>query len=273
LISQGAGESQDQAQNVDCQDYRGVSLHFGCHSSHRFEDAGGGREKGADGVDAGLADKKPGNDEGRAEKQERWDRLTGEPLIYASMGTAQNGLESVFNTMAQDVGERAGLQLVLSIGPVLDTQQIKSLPASAIVVNRAPQIELLKRSVLCITHAGLNTTLEALTQGGPLVSIPVTNDQPGVDAGIAYTKTSAFVPLKELTVSRLALLIDEVLRNPEYRDNTNRLRQVIARTNGLEKAFDLLEEALGLASVELHLTVDYCRLLQLIRRLEASPLA
>ena len=147
------------------------------------------------------------------------------------MGTAQNGLEGVFNTIVQAVGERAGMQLVLSIGPVLHPQQIKSLPASAIVVKHAPQIELLKRSALCITDAGLNTTLEALTQGVPLVAIPVTNDQPGVAARIAYTKTGAAVSLKELTVSRLTLLIDEVLRNPEYRDNANRLRQVIAKTN------------------------------------------
>jgi zeaxanthin glucosyltransferase len=106
----------------------------------------------------------------------------------------------------------------------------------------------LKRSALCITHAGLNTTLEALTQGVPLVAIPVTNDQPGVAARIAYTKTGAFVPLKELTISRLTLLIDEVLQNPAYRDNANRLRQVITNTKGVEKAVDLLEEALGLVS-------------------------
>ena len=119
-------------------------------------------------------------------------------------------------------------------------------PANAVVVDRAPQIELLKRSALCITNAGLNTTLEALTQGVPLVAIPVTNDQPGVAARIAYTKTGTFVPLKELTVPRLTLLIDRVLRNPEYRENADRLRQVIADTNGLEKAVDLLEKALGL---------------------------
>jgi zeaxanthin glucosyltransferase len=183
---------------------------------------------------------------GRKDPDFPWDRLTGEPLIYASMGTLQNGLEGVFSTIAQAVGERAGTQLVLSIGPVFDPQQIKSLPANAIVVDRAPQIELLKRSALCITHAGLNTTLEALTQGVPLVAIPVTNDQPGVAARIAYTKTGAFVPLKELTVPRLTLLIDRVLRNPEYRENADRLRQVIADTNGLEKAVDLLEKALGL---------------------------
>jgi MGT family glycosyltransferase len=183
---------------------------------------------------------------GRSDPDFPWDRLTGEPLIYASMGTLQNGLEGVFSTIVQAVGPRAGMQLVMSIGPVLEPQQIKSLPADAIVVDHAPQIELLKRSALCITHAGLNTTLESLTQGVPLVAIPITNDQPGVAARIAYTKTGAFVPFKELTVPRLSSMIDEVLRNPEYRQNADRLRQVIADTNGLEKAVDLLEEAFGL---------------------------
>jgi hypothetical protein len=59
-----------------------------------------------------------------------------------------------------------------------------------------------------------------------------------VAARIAYTKTGAFV--------RLSLLIDEVVPNPEYRKNANALRQAIANTNGLEKAVDLLETALGL---------------------------
>jgi UDP:flavonoid glycosyltransferase YjiC (YdhE family) len=63
---------------------------------------------------------------GRSDPDFPWDRLTGEPLIYASMGTLQNGLEGVFSTIAQAVGERAGMQLVLSIGPVLDPRQIKS---------------------------------------------------------------------------------------------------------------------------------------------------
>jgi zeaxanthin glucosyltransferase len=183
---------------------------------------------------------------GRSAQEFPWDRLTGKPLIYASMGTLQNGRESVFSTIAQAVGDRAGMQLVLSIGPILDPQRIEALPANAVVVNRAPQIELLKRSALCITHGGLNTTLEALAQGVPLVAIPVTNDQPGVAARIAYTKTGGFVPLKRLTVPGLALQIDEVLRNPEYRENANRMKQTIANTNGLEKAVDLLEEALGL---------------------------
>ena len=193
---------------------------------------------------------------GRTETNFPWDRLTGEPLIYASMGTLQNGLEMVFSTIAEAVGNRPGMQLVLSIGPTLDPAQIHSLPAGAIVVQHAPQLELLKRSTLCIMHAGLNTTLESLTQGVPMVAIPVTNDQPGVAARIAYTKTGGVLPLQELTVSKLRSLIDEVLSNPEYWRNAENLKQAIAKEGGLDKAADLLEEAFSLATSEAMGKVD-----------------
>ena len=184
---------------------------------------------------------------GRIESDFPWNRLTGEPLIYASMGTLQNGLESVFTSIAEAVGTRPGLQLVLSIGPSLDPEKISSLPANSIVVKNAPQIELLKRSTLCITHAGLNTALESLTQVVPMVAIPVSIDQPGVAARIAYTHTGGYVPLRELSTARLSTLIDDVLGNPEYRQNANKMREAIVRTNGLEKAADLLEQAFNLS--------------------------
>jgi zeaxanthin glucosyltransferase len=184
---------------------------------------------------------------GRIESDFPWNRLTGEPLIYASMGTLQNSLESVFTSISEAVGTRPRMQLVLSIGPSLDPEKISSLPANSIVVKNAPQMELLKRSALCITHAGLNTALESLTQGVPMVAIPVSIDQPGVAARIAYTKTGAYVPLRELSTLRLSTLIDDVLGNPKYRRNANKRREAIVRTNGLEKAADLLEQAFNLS--------------------------
>ena len=60
-------------------------------------------------------------------------------------------------------------------------------------------------------------------------------------------KTGAYVPIQEMTASRLSALIEEVLSNPEYRQNTDNMKQVIAETNGLEKAVDLLELAFNLA--------------------------
>ena len=80
-----------------------------------------------------------------------------------------------------------------------------------------------------------------------MVAIPVSTDQPGVAARIAYTKTGSYVPLQELTAPRLSTLINEVLTNPEYRQNANKMREAIAKTNGLEVAADLLEQAFNLS--------------------------
>src|SRR5258708_12750345 len=96
------------------------------------------------------------------------------------------------------------MQLVLSIGDSLDSKQISSLPANCIVVNRTPQIELLKRAALCITHAGLNTVLESLTHGLPMVAIPVTNDQPAEPTRMPYNKTLTHLPIHTMSTSRLS---------------------------------------------------------------------
>jgi zeaxanthin glucosyltransferase len=112
---------------------------------------------------------------------------------------------------------------------------------------------MLKRASACITHAGLNTVLECLAQGVPQVAIPVSLDQPGVAARIAQKKTGRVVPLKELTAARLSLLLDSVVNDPTYRDNARHFQRVIAETDGLSKAADLLESAFGLARQDQHL--------------------
>jgi zeaxanthin glucosyltransferase len=181
--------------------------------------------------------------EGRPELSFPWNRLTGEPIVYASMGTVQNGNAEVFRTIVAAVAKHKAAQLVLSIGSVLRPEQIGPVPQNAIVVNHAPQLELLKKASVCITHAGFNTVLEALAQGVPQVAIPVTNDQPGVAARIAAHQTGVVASLEELTVSHLSTLVDEVLNNSMYRDNAGKFQQAIARTNGLSRAASLLEEA------------------------------
>jgi zeaxanthin glucosyltransferase len=175
-----------------------------------------------------------------------WDRLTGEPIVYASMGTVQVGNADVFSAIAAAVSKHNGLQLVLAIGNVLRPEQIGPVPNNAIVVNNAPQLELLKKASVCITHAGFNTVLEALTQGVPQIAIPVTNDQPGVAARIADKKTGKTTSLDGLDASNLSALVDEVFNNPIYRDNSRSIQKTIAKKNGLSVAADLLEQAFGL---------------------------
>jgi zeaxanthin glucosyltransferase len=56
---------------------------------------------------------------GRIEVPFPWEQLTGEPIVYASMGTVQNGNADIFRMIAASASKHKGLQLVLSIGNVL----------------------------------------------------------------------------------------------------------------------------------------------------------
>ncbi len=164
-----------------------------------------------------------------------WERLTGEPLIYASMGTLVNGLTDVFRIILKAATAIPGRQLVLSIGSNIQMDDIGPIPASAIVVSKAPQIELLKRAELCITHAGINTTLESLALGVPMVAIPVGFDQPGIAARIVYHGVGKSVPVASMNTEDLSGAIQEVLGNPSYRDTARRFQRTIAQTHGLDR--------------------------------------
>ena len=179
-----------------------------------------------------------------------WERLTGEPLIYASMGTILNGQADVFRTIVAGVAKHKDTQLVLSIGDQLDPKDIGSVPDNAIIVKKAPQVDVLKRASVCITHCGLNTVLESLACGVPQVAIPVTFDQPGIAARIAAKKTGVTTEFERLTPDHLSTLLDEVLNNSVYRENARKLQDVIAKTNGLRKAADIIERAFGASDVQ-----------------------
>jgi zeaxanthin glucosyltransferase len=185
------------------------------------------------------------NGNGRERLDFPWERLTGEPLIYASMGTILNGRVDVFRTIVAALAKHKDVQLVLSIGDQIDPKQIGSVPSNTIIVKRAPQLDLLKQTSACITHAGLNTVLESLAQGVPQVAIPVTFDQPGVAARIMDKETGVVTSLDKLTPNHLSDLLNEVLTNSSYRKNARKLQNAIAEANGLAVAADLIEESLG----------------------------
>jgi zeaxanthin glucosyltransferase len=172
-----------------------------------------------------------------------WEKLTGKPLIYASMGTLVNGLKNVYSTILEAFGESPRMQAVLSVGKNVKPGDLGPIPSNTIVVRIAPQVDLLKRAVLCLTHAGLNTTLEALAEGVPMVAIPIGYDQPGVAARIAYHGVGEFVEIGNLTARRLSDLIAKVTASPSYRDKARWFQKVLAETHGLEIAADIVERA------------------------------
>ena len=173
-----------------------------------------------------------------------FDKLTEQPLIYASLGTVQNRLLGTFQTIAEAC-QGLDAQLVIALGGGSTPESLPALPGSPLVVQYAPQLELLQRTTLTITHAGMNTTLESLSNGVPMVAIPIANDQPGVAARIAWTGTGEVVPLKHLNVSKLRSAIEQVLTEDSYKKNALRQQEALKRAGGVKKAADIIEQVVS----------------------------
>jgi zeaxanthin glucosyltransferase len=170
-----------------------------------------------------------------------FEKLTGQPLIYASMGTLQNRLGWVFKNIAEAcVGLDA--QLVIALGGGSSPESLPDLPGDPLVVGYAPQLELLQKATLTITHAGMNTAVESLSNGVPMVAIPIANDQPGVAARIAWTETGEVVPLAKLSVPRLQAAVKRVLAENSYKQNAMRLQVAIRTAGGVSRAIDIVEQ-------------------------------
>lgn len=177
-----------------------------------------------------------------------WERLDGRPLIYASLGTLQNGLQGVFRTIAEAC---AGLdaQLLISLGGGLDPASLGKLAGNPLVVRYAPQLKILKRAALVITHAGINTVLEALCEGVPMVAVPLGNDQPGMAARVKARGAGVVVSRQRLNASRLRKAVMQVLHETRYREAARGLQRAIQDLEGPDRAAELIEQCLKLHSI------------------------
>lgn len=171
-----------------------------------------------------------------------WDRLDGRPLVYASLGTLQNQKQWVFRCFAEAC---AGLpvQLVVAHGGGMGEQAAAALPGNPVVVTFAPQRQVLARARLTLTHAGLNTVLDSLTYGVPLIAVPITYEQPAIASRISWSGAGRVLSLNKLTTERLSAAIQAVLADTTYTSNAQVVRHSIESAGGVTRAADIIEKA------------------------------
>lgn len=172
-----------------------------------------------------------------------WERIGNEPIIYASLGSLHGGKKHIFRVIA-NACQNLPYQLVFSHGGALTEAESTGWPGRLIVVSYAPQEELLPRAQIAITHAGLNTVLDSLNAGVPMVAIPITAEQPGIAARVRWCGAGEVLSLRSLQEEPLRLLLRRVLEIPTYRSKAGTLAQSIRQAGGANRAGNIIEAVL-----------------------------
>ncbi|HEY3937407.1 MAG TPA: nucleotide disphospho-sugar-binding domain-containing protein [Bryobacteraceae bacterium] len=169
-----------------------------------------------------------------------WEKLDGRPLVYASLGTLQNAREPIFRLFSEACADFP-VQLVITHGGGLDDDAAASFPGNPLVVSYAPQMDVLARATLTLTHAGLNTVLDSLANGVPLVAIPLTYEQPAIARRVVWSGVGETIPFSDLDLPKLRNTIARVLSEPVYAEKARQMKTAIEQAGGAVKAADLIE--------------------------------
>jgi MGT family glycosyltransferase len=132
------------------------------------------------------------------------------PLLYVSLGTIFNNRPAFFKQCFDAFGETAS-QVVMSCGAQLDSAALGPVPDNVLVSAYVPQLEILARTRVFITHAGMNSVMEGIYYGVPFVAIPQMPEQAitarrvgELGLGIAMEPTSVSVTSLQEAVASVA---------------------------------------------------------------------
>lgn len=164
-----------------------------------------------------------------------FEELAGKHLIYISLGTIRNERLDFYRACLEALGG-SSYHVVLSVGKNLAIADLGLLPDNFIVRNFMPQIELLKRTNLFITHAGMNSVNEALFFGVPLLLFPQSPEQGFVARRVQELGAGKILPESELTPARLQQLIQSMLGTDNFRAGAQKIGDSFRAAGGYEQA-------------------------------------
>lgn len=100
-----------------------------------------------------------------------FEHLQGRRLIYVSMGTLNND-DIGFFKMCIEAFTGGDHFVMMTTGGRIQPDAFGTLPENVAVYEWVPQVEVLKRAALFISHGGMNSVHDSLYFGVPLLVVP-----------------------------------------------------------------------------------------------------
>lgn len=170
------------------------------------------------------------------------------PLVFASLGTLQGQRFGTFQRIARAC-RALDVQLLAAHCGGLTARQAQAVeqagpPGATTVCAFAPQQAALAQAAAVVTHAGLNTVMDAIAAGRPMLALPIAFDQPGVAARVCHAGIGRRASARVTGAGALAVHLRALLDEPAYRRRLAPLSAELAAAGGTARAADIVEAAM-----------------------------
>ena len=180
---------------------------------------------------------------GDRENAESWSPPHPElPVLFISLGSIFTD-HTHFYRLCRDAFDDGRFQVAMTIGDI-DLTDLGPLPETMQVRPWFPQLAVLGEAAGFVTHAGMNSTMEAIYYGVPMLAFPqmpeqVVNAERVVELGLGRR-----LDRESLTADTLRRAVDEITSSPEVAANLDQMRADARRGGGAVGGADAIEEYL-----------------------------
>ncbi|MCB0187544.1 MAG: hypothetical protein KDE31_24920 [Caldilineaceae bacterium] len=177
-----------------------------------------------------------------------WHELDGSrPRVYLSLGTIYNDNLTFYRQVLETFADYPA-QFIVALGRQVQIEALGAIPANFLIQPTVPQLELLPKVDLFISHGGMNSVNEALYFGVPLVIVPqqieqMLNGRQSARKGAAIL-LGARPPYGQVAMADLCAAITTVLHEPAFGQAATRLGDSFRAAGGYRRAVQLIEQTL-----------------------------
>jgi zeaxanthin glucosyltransferase len=183
----------------------------------------------------------------RVEDRFCWNQLLPDrPLIYCSLGTqldAEGEISRRFIRTAIDaVTPRPDWQLVVSLGSRIDPKEFEPVPSHVLLSSWVPQIQMLARASVMITHAGIGTVKECIIHGVPMLAAPLMRDQFKCAERIVYHRLGLRADIQCIGPEELSSMLEHLIADDSCRKRVEVMKEEFQRAEALNFSVSLIEK-------------------------------
>ncbi|MFL5354982.1 macrolide family glycosyltransferase [Archangium sp.] len=171
------------------------------------------------------------------------EQLDGKPVLLISLGTTPMNQRPDFYKACFEAFRDTRWQVVMACGKGTDPATLGPIPSNILVRQRVPQLDVLARARVFVTHGGMNSTMEGLWHGVPLAVFPQFGDQPlnasrVSELGLGHTLS----PRDALDPKALRDIVERLDTDPGYRQRLAGFQKELRDAGGHRRAADALQQ-------------------------------